>query len=95
MLALNISNPIVEEFYIQECKNNKNTFVEKISEYIQISVGKYKDDSHVEDYESSILLSNMDEVKKKAQEAEKRIQGGNFLTEEEYREKMDQFLVTL
>lgn len=35
MLALNINNPIVEEFYIQECKNDKNTFVDNIVDYIE------------------------------------------------------------
>ncbi len=35
MLALNINNPVVEEFYIQECKNDKNAFIDNIVSYIE------------------------------------------------------------
>jgi len=35
MLSLNISNPIVENFYKQECDNNENKFINNIIHYIE------------------------------------------------------------
>ncbi len=35
MLSLNINNPIVEDFYRQECNNDKNKFIKNIIHYIE------------------------------------------------------------
>jgi len=35
MLSLNINNPIVENFYKQECNNDENTFINNIMHYIE------------------------------------------------------------
>ncbi len=35
MLSLNINNPIVENFYKQECNNDDNKFISNIIHYIE------------------------------------------------------------
>ncbi|MEO1953446.1 MAG: hypothetical protein ABGW74_01935 [Campylobacterales bacterium] len=35
MLSLNINNPIVENFYKQECDNDENKFINNIIHYIE------------------------------------------------------------
>jgi len=51
------------------------------------------DDSY--DYENnypqSVVVSSVDEVRRRVFEAEKRIENGDFITEEEYEIQMDKF----
>jgi len=35
MLSLNINNPIVENFYTQECNSDENKFINNIMHYIE------------------------------------------------------------
>jgi len=35
MLSLNIDNPIVENFYKQECQNDESKFIDSIMHYIE------------------------------------------------------------
>lgn len=42
MLSLAIDNPVVENFYYQECNQDTKTFVEKMSHFIEINKVKSK-----------------------------------------------------
>ncbi len=37
MLNLAIDNPIIENFYYQECNENQKTFIEKMSYFIEMN----------------------------------------------------------
>ena len=42
MLSLAIDNPVVENFYYQECNQDTKTFLEKMSYFIEINKVKSK-----------------------------------------------------
>ncbi len=35
MIAINIDNPVIEEFYKNECKSNQKEFINKLLDYIE------------------------------------------------------------
>ncbi len=43
-------------------------------------------------YPQSVVLSSAEEVRRRVYEAEKRIESGEYLTQEQYNEQMDVFL---
>ena len=47
--------------------------------------------SYENNYPQSAVVSSVDEVRRRVFEAEKRIENGDFITEEEYEIQMDKF----
>ncbi|RXK14509.1 hypothetical protein CP965_03400 [Halarcobacter mediterraneus] len=43
------------------------------------------------DYPSSLTINSIEEVQKRVLDAERRINDGNYITQEQYEEKMDDF----
>ncbi len=48
-----------------------------------------------EHFPEELIVSSVEEVRRRIAEAENRIENGSFLTEEEYRKEMDAFLKAL
>ena len=59
------------------------------------NISKDKIEIIEEGYPSDMIVSSVEEVRRRVYEAEARIENGEFLTEEEYRKEMDAFLKTL
>jgi len=66
MLSLSINNPIVENFYYQECNQDTKTFIEKMSHFIEINKVKKRIDTAFNELElvkdGKLKTISMDEV---------------------------------
>ncbi len=61
MLSLNINNPIVENFYKQECHSDKNRFIANLIDYIE----NYNIKQSLKKGLEEVKLQNSGELEKK------------------------------
>jgi len=78
----------IEDSFFPQFKSLIESFIRERK--VQIVEDEY---DYQNNYPQSVVVSSVEEVRRRVYEAEKRIQEGDFITEEEYEIQMDKFFM--
>ena len=72
----------------------EDSFYDAFMELLK-NISKEKVEIVDEGYPPEVVVSSVEEVRRRVYEAEERVKSGEYLTEDEYRKEMDAFIKTL
>ncbi len=72
----------------------EDSFYDAFMELLK-NISKEKIEIVEEGYPPEVVVSSVEEVRRRVYEAEERVKSGEYLTEDEYRKEMDAFIKTL